>query len=217
MNIVCLVTQPVSTQRQANIELLRQTNKHVGLCQTPKHPNKATRQRNRGVVRERRGDNIWVKARQGPIFSWDHSTSHKPGTSSEPQSTKAARQRKLITTKRIGGAVGHGHTAPHSGPLSPLTQLCVTRVDLAKPFLRRSLCRVARSTPPHTAFLFRAGLVPKTRPANHAEIYGRATPRTLPPRTNVQNVRGNAACGAICNFLHFVCAPRLSCLRVALM
>ena len=34
--------------------------------------------------------------------------------------------------------------------------------------------------------------MPKTRPANHAEIYGRATPRTLPPRTNVQNVRGNA-------------------------
>ena len=34
--------------------------------------------------------------------------------------------------------------------------------------------------------------MPKTRPANHAEIYGRATPRTLPPRTNVQNVRGKA-------------------------
>ena len=34
--------------------------------------------------------------------------------------------------------------------------------------------------------------MPKTRPANHAEIYGRATPHTLPPRTNVQNVRGNA-------------------------
>ena len=101
-----------------------ETNKHVGLCQTPKHPNKATRQRNRGVVRERRGDNIWVKARQGPIFSWDHSTSHKPGTSSEPQSTKAPRQRKLITTlKRIGGAVGHGQ--PHIAGLCHRSHSCV--------------------------------------------------------------------------------------------
>ena len=44
-----------------------------------------------------------------------HKSSHKPGTSSEPQSTKAPRQRKLITTKRIGGVVGHGQ--PHiAGP-----------------------------------------------------------------------------------------------------
>ena len=85
-----------------------------------------------------------------------HKSSHKPGTSSEPQSTKAARQRKLITTKRIGGAVGHG-AAPHSGPLSPLTQLCVTRVDLAKPFLRRSLCRVARSTTATHSFSVQGG------------------------------------------------------------
>ena len=41
-----------------------------------------------------------------------HKSSHKPGTSSEPQSTKAPRQRKLITTKRIGGAVGHGQGSP---------------------------------------------------------------------------------------------------------
>ena len=48
------------------------------------------------------------------------------------------------------------------------------RGDPAKPFLRRSLCRVAWNRVSTALLLFRAGLVPKSGPANHAEIYGRA-------------------------------------------
>ena len=90
------------------------------------------------------------------------------------------------------------------------------RGDPAKPFLRRSLCRVAWNRVSTALLLFGAGLVPKSGPANHAEIYGRAAPHrgfNLFQHRSVSETRSwcsaaKAQSAIFCTFAHFVPAFR---------
>ena len=93
------------------------------------------------------------------------------------------------------------------------------RGDPAKPFLRRSLCRVAWNRVSTALLLFGAGLVPKSGPANHAEIYGRAARHRGFNLFQQRSVGGIllvlSSQSTICNFLHFCalcpCVPCRVC------